>query len=228
MLNTLDSRALQRADCYGQRFMKPGIYPYDIVPARGASISTDRPFAIKVRKGHKKSGMMQHNISVGLNDGGYSAETAELEIDVGDMVLWNCNQRGAMPFAVVGDHEFFNSNRLKDESGFSHAFGSPGEYHWVDAYGSKTSGVVRVKDPGCTNEAELKRWRQSLEKGTVIMINDGKAEPSSVDVVVGQTVFFMVVNGPGISITDARLLHMTGDDREAHSGGKSRTKATKR
>lgn len=222
MLNSLDSRALQRADCYGQRFMKPGTYPYNIVPARGAAISTNRPYAIKVCEGPKTSEMAQHNISVGLNERGYSVAPAELEINVGDMVLWNCNQRGAMPFAVVGDHDFFNSNRLKNESGFSHAFGTPGEVKWVDAYGSKTSGVVRVKDPGCKNDAELKRWRQSLEEGVVIMINDGKAVPSSVDVVVGQTVFFMVVNGPGISITDARLLEVTADDCHADTSAKRR------
>ena len=32
-----------------------------------------------------------------------------------------------------------------------------------------------------------------------------QAEPAEVDIVVGQTVYFAIVTGPGVTITDARL-----------------------
>ena len=210
MTNILDSRALGRADCYGQRFMKPGTYPYNIVPARGAALSTQRPFAIKVTDGEKGATMQQHNVAVSADGVTFRAEK-EVEIAAGDMVLWNCNQPGAMPFAVVGDHGFFASTRLKNESGFSHAFGQPGTYHWVDAHGSKTAGTVTVVDPGAKSEAQFAKWRQALATGTVVMIHDGKVEPGEVQILTGQTVFFMVVNGPGITITDQRLLDLKAD-----------------
>ncbi|HEV8560204.1 MAG TPA: hypothetical protein VGR06_28045 [Actinophytocola sp.] len=38
------------------------------------------------------------------------------------------------------------------------------------------------------------------------MIAQGDVEPAEVDIVTGQTVFFIVVSGPGITITDARLV----------------------
>ena len=224
MTNTLDSRALGRADCFGQRFMKPGTYPYNIVPARGAALSTLRPFAIKVNAGGKAGKMAQHNIEVRAEGVTFCAVEV-LEIETGDMVLWNCNQLGAMPFAVVGDHDFFASNRLKNESGFSHAFGQPGTYHWTDAHGSKTGGVVTVKDPGCKTDAHFAKWREALATGTVVMIHDGKVEPAEVEIVTGQTVFFMVVNGPGISITDQRLLDLKADYSAAAMADRPRARA---
>ena len=212
MLNVLDSRALQRTDCYGQRFMKAGDYPYNIVPAYGALISTDRPFKVRVSDGDAKSRMKQYDVPIRSCDGKFEVPDPELVIKVGDMVLWNCSDRNALPYAVVGDHEFFSSNRLVNESGFSHAFGAAGDYHWIDAHGSGASGVVKVRDPGCKDERDLKRWRQTLAKGTLVMIDDGKVDRSEVEIVTGQTVFFLVVKGPGISITDARLLASPVDE----------------
>jgi len=52
---------------------------------------------------------------------------------------------------------------------------------------------------------------QALTTGTVVMIHDGKVDPGEVHILTGQTVFFMVVNGPGISITDQRLLDLKAD-----------------
>jgi len=219
MLNTLDSRALQRADCYGQRFMKAGDYSYNIVPAHGALISTDRPFMVRVRDGGTKSGMKQYNVPIKSCAGKFEVPDPELVIHVGDMVLWNCNDRNALPYAVVGHHEFFSSNRLVNESGFSHAFGTAGDYHWIDAHGSGVTGVVRVKDPACKSEEDLKRWRKTLAKGTLVTISDRNVEPSEVEIETGQTVFFLVTKGPGISITDWRLLNRSTEDTGTAKAG---------
>ena len=48
----------------------------------------------------------------------------------------------------------------------------------------------------------------------MVMIADNKPQPAEVEVVTGQTVFFTVIKGPGISITDTRLLNQTGDRRD--------------
>ena len=205
MYNELDSRALGRADCYAQRFMRPGEYHYNVVPGHGQALSTDYPHVIHVEKNAKKGGeMAQHSLRVELSGKGFTAAPATLTISVGDMVVWNGG--GEVPFAVVGDQDFFNSHRMVNECGFSHAFGKAGEYHWRDAYGSKLSGVIRVRDPDCKKDPDLKKWRETLSKANVVMINDGKADQTELDIYTGQTVFFALVKTPGISITDNRLL----------------------
>lgn len=205
MYNELDSRALGRADCYAQRFMRPGDYRYNVVPGHGQALSTDYPFVIQVEGNAKKTGKMaQHNLRVTPSGKGFTVAPATLTISVGDMVVWNGG--GEIPFAVVGDQDFFNSHKMVNECGFSHAFGTAGDYHWRDAFGSKLSGVVRVRDPDCKKDPELKKWREALSKGNVVMINDGKADQTELDIYTGQTVFFALVKTPGISITDSRLL----------------------
>jgi plastocyanin len=156
--------------------------------------------------------MKQHTVLVNAKGGKFVASTPDLTIDAGDLVLWN--SLGSTPIAIAGDQAFFNSDRLFNEAGFSHAFGLPGEFRWADAFGSGLSGVVRVRDPGrCQDEESLRRWRKSLSKGTLVMIVDGKAEPAEVDIHTGQTVFFAIVKGPGVSITDERLLGIEKDSR---------------
>ena len=60
-----------------------------------------------------------------------------------------------------------------------------------------------------------------LKKGTVVMVTEGKAQPREVQIMTGQTVFFAIPKGPGISITDERLL------AEGQRGGKASSEKTK-
>ncbi|MFM9828991.1 MAG: hypothetical protein ACKVOB_09660 [Sphingomonas sp.] len=208
MYNDLDSRALGRADCYAQRFMRTGDYRYNIVPAYGQALSTDYPFVVHVKepegKSKKEGAMTQHTLRVSTDGRSFSSAPASLTITVGDMVVWNGG--GSVPFAVVGEAEFFNSHRMVNECGFSHAFGMAGTYEWRDAYGSKIGGIVRVRDPDCKKDPDMRRWRETLAKGNLVMIADGKVDNAELDIVTGQTVFFALVKTPGISITDAKLL----------------------
>ncbi|CAH0352498.1 hypothetical protein BH11PSE5_BH11PSE5_18990 [soil metagenome] len=204
--NIFDSRAIRRTDCYAQRFMRPGKYPYHILPAGTAALNDDRPYMIVVKDGDKAGEMKQHNVFIKGRSAQYAPDNKELTIDVGDLVLWNCVSADVPPFVIAGDHEFFDSGRLTNECGYSHAFGHPGEYSWKDAYGSGIGGVVKVVDPACKCEADVRKWRAKLGDGTIVMIADGKAQPDKVEIVTGQTVFFAVVTSPGISITDERFL----------------------
>jgi hypothetical protein len=206
MFDPFDSRALRRTDCYAQRFMKAGIYPYNVLPAFGDLIGRERPFKIKVAEPKEKRAMTQHNVIVRFEKGIFTVDEGDLVIDAGDLVLWNCPE-GASPYCVAGEKEFFSSCRMINECGYSHAFGSAGEYHWRDAYGGDARGTVKVRDPQCKDQAQFVRWYEhTLKKGTVVMIAGGKPKPSSVEIVVGQMLFFAIVKGPGMSITDERLI----------------------
>ena len=206
MLEQLDSRALRRTDCYAQRFMKAGTYPYNVLPAFGDCVERERPFAIKVAEQKETTAMTQHNVIVRFVNGRFSVDRSEIGIEAGDLVLWNCPEAGALPYCIAGEKEFFSSHRMVNECGYSHAFGVAGEYRWRDANGGDAQGIIRVRDPQCTDRSHFGHWQEALKKGTLVMIEDGKAKPSSVEIVTGQTVFFAVVKGSGISITDERLL----------------------
>lgn len=234
MLNSFDSRALGRTDCFGQRFMRPGRYAYGIAPAGGHAIATERPFTITVRDAEKDAEMKQHTVLVGRGRNGLAPDHAELEIATGDLVLWNCTAGDAVPIAVIGEKDFFDSHRMTNECGYSHAFGKAGDYEWTDAYGSGLGGKVKVVDPDCKDEAGFKRWHKALSEGALVMIQDGKAKPRQIEIMTGQTVYFAVVTSPGISITDARLLEeqkgyaMPCDSGEEKKSGKTKKRANRK
>jgi hypothetical protein len=205
MIDSFDSRALRYVDCYGQRFMRPGEFRYNVLAVGSHLAVTERPFRIAVsdRGGDQ---MTQHSVSLSIRGRDFVPDQPDLAIALGDMVMWNCPLPAALPFAVVGDQEFFGSTNLVNESGYSHIFSAAGDYHWVDANRGAVRGLVRVRDPEVRTEDDLKRWREQIGVGTLVMIADGRIEPGEVDIVTGQTVFFIVVSGPGITITDARLV----------------------
>lgn len=209
MLDSFDSRALRLTDCYGQRFMKAGTYRYHVLAAGADCLTTERPFAVTVAERKAKGDMTQHDVVIRAERGAFRAEPAETSIEIGDLVIWHCPDR-AVPHMVIGEKEFFGSQRLVNESGYTHAFGSAGEYRWRDAYGSALGGVVRVRDPECKNEKDLKKWRDSLAQAALVLISEEKAKPPEVDIVTGQTVFFAVTVARGISVTDERVLGRPG------------------
>jgi plastocyanin len=210
-MDMLDSRSLGPTDCYAQRFMRPGRYTYNLLPAHTQALATDRPYVIEV-EGDKPSGKAkQHMVRVEASRRGFSPADKTLRIPVGDIVVWHCAERRSGGVTVAGDQPFFDSARLTNECGFTHAFGLPGEYRWADAYGSDLRGVVRVVGADCSNPEALAHWQERIAQGVVVMIRDGRAEPNEVEVVVGQTVFFVLVSGPGVTITDERLIELARD-----------------
>lgn len=219
---TLDSRALRNTDCYGQRFMKPGTYPYALVPAGGAGTTAEFPYVVEVvEKGSKRDREM-HQTAVTVRfvkerhgnccderstePGRFVPDQERVTIEAGDMVVWNSPDAATRPFAVDGQKEFFGSAVLTNECGYTHVFTTPGAHEYVDANGSGLRGVVRVADPRPQTVDELRAWQSRLGEGTLVMVNDARPEPAEVEIVLGQTVFFAVVNGAGVTITDAALV----------------------
>jgi plastocyanin len=206
MLDTLDSRGLRLTDTYSQLFPKAGEYPYALLPAMTRDITDNRPFIIKVVQRERGEAAEQHTINVHWRGGRFEPEQHEVTIAAGDLVMWHCPDQGGLPYVVAGARGAFGSDRLASECCYSHAFGTPGEYRWVDAWGSGTSGTVRVRAPDTKDDKAADRWRKAVADGTVVSIEGDKVSPAQVTVSVGQTVFFAVVKGRGISITDERLL----------------------
>lgn len=204
MFNQFDSRALGRTDCYAQRFTKVGTYAYNVVPGYGQSLSTDTPFTVKV-EGDGRSEGASHNVQVRVHGKGFAVDQPEITVKVGDMVMWNGGD-GAWPYAVVGEDAFFNSHLMVSECVYSHAFGTAGDYEWGDAFGSGATGLVRVRDPDCSGKDGLKKWREQLASGAMVVITGGKVDQRELDILTGQTVFFAIIKSEGGSITDKRLL----------------------
>ena len=219
----LDSRVLQFTDSYAQRFMKPGTYRYGVVAAGGhpgtavpveAARSLRRGrgeavFTVEVEDAGEGGAMAQTVLTVRREGGRFVVDQPTVRVRTGDMVMWHGTD-ASWPFAVAGEKEFFGSDRLVNESGFSHAFTAAGTHEWGDAFGSRLHGTVRVRQPRLGTAKDVEAWQSRLAAGTLVTITDGVAEPADVELVVGQTVFFVVTRGPGVSVTDVDLLPTGG------------------
>lgn len=218
----LDSRVLRFTDSYAQRFMKPGTYRYGVVaagahPAKAVPVEAVRslhrgsaaaPFTVQVEEG-EAGAMAQTVLTVRREGTRFVVDQPTVRIRTGDMVMWHGTDP-SWPFAIAGEKEFFGSDRLVNESGFSHAFTAAGTHEWGDAYGSGLRGTVRVRQPRLGTAKDVEAWQSRLSAGTLVTITDAVAEPAEVDLVVGQTVFFVVTRGPGVSVTDVDLLPPAG------------------
>lgn len=138
--------------------------------------------------------------------GRFVPDQDRITIEVGDMVMWNSPDASSRPYAVHGAKDFFSSTSLTNECGYTHVFTSPGDHEYADANGSGLRGVVHVADPKPRNQDELRAWRARFGKGTLVMISDAQPEPAEVEITMGQTVFFAVVKGPGVTISDPTLI----------------------
>jgi plastocyanin len=203
---TLDSRSIDYVSTFGRRFGKPGKMRYRLVSAALVCqrAEEEMPFTIEVADG---KGGEQHDVTVGVKEDRLIADPPELRIAAGDLVLWR--SRSSTPgYAVQGEGEggSFDSSSLTSETLYTHAFGTPGDYEWVDAVNRSISGVVRVTSLDSQDRKQCREWMDALGRGTVIVIDRGRPDPPEVEILAGQTVFFAVTSADGITITDARLL----------------------
>ena len=210
--NVLDSRSIGLGDAFGQRFMKEGTYRYHVLRPGGGQMCDEFPHEITVNRSESDREMHQETVLVGAKELEFYPDRRQIEIHAGDLVIWAPANSDVSRFEVTGEQKFFGSATLKNECGYSHAFGLAGDYRWRDAYGGKARGVVRVKQPKVDTPARIERWQRKLANAQLVMINDGKVEPAEVDIEMGQTVYFAIVNGDGISVTDERLLRAAGHD----------------
>ncbi|MEA3015375.1 MAG: hypothetical protein QOI38_97, partial [Sphingomonadales bacterium] len=200
MMNVLDSRGLDRTNCFAQCFNQQGSYRYAVVPALGGHFSQDLPYVVTVAAGPATGEGSQHNVEIAFRGGHFTAAPESLSIKQGDVVLWTSIDEDIPRYAVIGKDRAFASDRLTKECVYTHIFGLPGTYRWVDAHGSPASGTITVTSPDSKDEADLARWRSSIGGVALVKIKGAKSGNDAA-VVVGQQVFFAVEEAPGISIT---------------------------
>jgi plastocyanin len=213
-MNVLDSRFLQIGDCFMQRFSKSGVFKYVVSTGAASCISIDEAANEVVVKSTKEGGkaqqrQQQHNIVVRRKDSALVAEPSRIEIQQGDILLWYTTDASVQGFAVVGEGKngTFSSVVLTHEAIYSHAFGTPGTYEWVDAYDGQIHGVVVVKWTVDTSQPQdCRKLLEELGKGTLIRVTGYNVEPNKIEILTGQTVFWAVEKSAGITITDTRLL----------------------
>ena len=207
-MDTLDSRILSYVDCFARRFTKPGSVRYGITSASvRCDLHDEDAFVIDVKERREPGGKgPQHDVTVRIKAGRYTVDPAKLSIQAGDVVMWHGANSAVPGFIVQGlaGDQRFSSASLDSESLFTHAFGVPGTYDWSDMGKSDIGGRIVVKDLDTRSKEDCEKWMRAISQGALVTIK-GKAEPQQVEIVTGQTVFFAVVDAPGITITDQRL-----------------------
>ena len=151
--NTLDSRALGFGDCYGQRFMKPGTYRYDVVSAGGGPLVSDFPFTIEVVAAEGESAMKQHDVVVKTKGRGFVVDQEVVTIGEGDLVLWACADPNAQAFEVRGDQAFFGSAHSRMSADTATRSEPLASITGPTPLGGSAGGVVRVKEVRCSSPA---------------------------------------------------------------------------
>ena len=210
-MDTLDSRSLRYIDCFAQKFPTPGHVYYRITTLAGAClpVGDEGEFTIEVNaRSEERAESQQHDVQVRREGSKFVADPPHLEVHAGDMVLWNTPDPGITGYVVVGKGAGgkFDSSALGSEAVFTHAFGTPGEYKWVDANKGKISGLIHVRSLDPKDKEQCQKWLATLEQGSLFTIEGDSVRPEKMEILTGQTVFWAVQKAPGISITDSRLV----------------------
>src|SRR4051794_19776643 len=173
-MTSLDSRMLTYLDTFGCTFDEPGEARYRLASAAlacpPADEDEDLSFSIVVREG---KGGAQHDVAVHRQGREFVAQPAELTIEAGDLVMWHSAET-TPPYAVQGvsgSRDRFDSTAMTSRMLYTHPFGLPGEYEWVDALRGSVMGVVRVGTLDRSHENGCREWREALASGTVVVID---------------------------------------------------------
>ncbi len=216
-----DSSALTLVNCFGQRFPAVETFPYRLVQTGAANaLASAYPFTIKVMPSQGGEAQ-QHDVVVTNGDGGLVADPAELTIAAGDVVLWNSPDPSIPGFAVqvslppvpamrnlflaidpsrAAKIDSTGSAQMHNNAVFTHAFGLPGDYPWMDANGGKAAGVIHVRNPTIKTDADRQAWLDQLAEGVGITIRADSVDKPEVDIIAGQTVVWSISSSFGIRI----------------------------
>jgi plastocyanin len=232
-LTTLDSRSLGSTDCFMKRFGSAGLVRYTV--SRGFGFppprdETDEMFTIEVSKAARREGSQQHEVTVREEGGRLRVDRPQMEIGAGDFVVWHAADGSTPRFSVLGEMPkgAFSSAELTTEAVFTHPFGLPGVFRWMDANGSRLEGEVVVRPAEEEGPASRERWLSRLEEAASVVVRGTSAEPERVEIVVGQTVAWVFDRAGGVTVTDASLLKGGGPSPEAEEASKVKISPAKR
>ncbi len=218
MQYALDSRTLGPVNCYIQKVTTTGKLELEVGPAAGGFVTADQRRVIKAKvkprlsaadSGKKRNS--QHVVPLRYVDGNFVFEKPELDLHEGDSLVFHLETPKTPAFAVQGriGKMRFSSANMVDKAVFTHAFGFPGTYEWVDANGSGVGGVITVLEQTARTQSDARELMKTMENGVLVHIVGDKVEPAEVAITVGQTVFFAVEKSKGITITDVSLVKKT-------------------
>src|SRR5207244_1662549 len=99
-------------------------------------------------------------VTVKTDGGQLGVDWPQFEMQAGDAVLWHKDEATSHGYAVRGEvgGDSFSSAMFTDNTIFSHAFITPGEYRWTDAYHGHVSGVVQVNDAQSKTKDDIDTW----------------------------------------------------------------------
>lgn len=208
-MDELDSRALRYVNCFVRTFPRPGRVRYDLttIVGRWLPLGEDE-YTIEVTEADAATPDGRHHDVVVTRDGDrFVATPPALTISAGDRVVWHAPDAPTPGFVVRGEAPdgAFDSAALTERSVYTHAFGRPGEYAWIDANGGRVRGMVEVQAVAPKTQDEFAAWLKSLETPALVRIVGEEVSPERVRIAQGQSVFWSVEQAPGISITDVRL-----------------------
>jgi plastocyanin len=218
-MDELDSRRLTAADCYGRRFLRPGVYAYEVRAADDDDTSAVAayPFVVEVGAATADSAR-QHAVVIRTGHDGLVADPATIRVQAGDFVVWQAGEVSPA-FVIAGHAGCFGNDPLRDHCRYSHAFACAGVYEWGDANGSGLHGVVNVVAPRIACDEDRRQRVGRLRSSVLVMIRGTRAEPPEVTIESGQRVYFAVLSSPGVTVTDVRLVtHEARGPRRATSG----------
>lgn len=205
-MTAFDSRALAYTDTFGVRLTTPGNYRYTLAGRAGKAADEDDETIIEVRPGRRdreRGRGKSHPLEVRLAGRKLVPAQAKLAVDAGDIVLWHAADSSVSGWMVrvTGPEANFDSRRLGPGSLYTHAFGLPGIYEWRDGYGENIRGRIDVRSPETREPNDAESWIAALSEGSLITIRGRQVEPEEISILTGQTVFWLIEDAPGISIT---------------------------
>lgn len=197
-MSEIDTRVINNVNCYGRKLGAPGELRYTVGgPGAAALRIEDLPFTVRVAEAGRDE-PRQHDVTVTAGPDGLTASPPVVEAAAGDVVVWTGADDTVPPFVIWGDdaETSFASFTLDPGTFFSHVFGSDGNFGWRDRNGSGLSGVVHVRSPegGDTHADVAHSWARQLSGAGIVLLTTEKAEPPELEIVTGQTVFFVAAD----------------------------------
>lgn len=210
-MNSLDSRSLHLGDCFAQTFSATDQFHYVVVagshsPA-SAPVETSKGYVINVAA--STGATRQQTITLSMVNGELVPDGPNpLNIVVGDTVLWHSPAKSSRRYAIVGTggSSSFSSGALRAGAVYTHPFGTPGTHDWIDPIGRSLSATVEVSAVSLGTEMDHQNWMKVIATPAIFEIEAGKVTPKTLQIVVGQRVFWRVKDGTGVAITDKRLV----------------------
>jgi plastocyanin len=197
-------------DRFGQGFSSPGLFKYGFgYPMLSQLKPAELQFTIDVKDARDRSREgRQHNVRVYQKGGQMMADPTNVCLEVNDVVLWYADDPATPGFSVSGYSETasFNSAALTHEALYIHPFVDAGAFDWGDENKHGVSGRVIVTMPPVTTPREIEAYQAHLAQPVLVLITGSSVEPAQVEVVVGQSVVFVVEEASGITITGKRPL----------------------